>query len=389
MVGYTFYSSDPRVRRHVSNLAGDGYEIDVITLREAGKTETGLEGRVSHYHAGFRDYAKQGKLDYAAGYLAFTAACSRILMRNNLAGGRYSLVHVNNMPNFLLVSALPLKALGVPVLLDVHDTMPEIFQEKFGVGPSHRFIRLLLAEERVCMRLADFVITTEHTKRDRLAENGLSTEKSDVVLNLPDPAIFPCPDIEKLTPKSRSETFRLVYHGTLARRLGVDVAIRAVGILKDRIPEIRFDVIGDGEQRPELVRLVRELGLEGRVRLSDGFVPVERLPSLLEGADLAVIPSRQSIATKLMLPTKLLEYARLGIPCAAVPTPTIRRYFSEGMARFFNPDDPAALASTIFDLHGNPADLAAIARKAREFYSIYSFEAERDRYLAIVRRLIL
>jgi glycosyltransferase involved in cell wall biosynthesis len=264
--------------------------------------------------------------------------------------------------------------------------MPEIFCVRRNVDERHWIVRLLKLEENVCVKLADFVITSEHTKRDRLLENGLKLEKSDVILNLANPSVFPEVKIGE-PDNTGGRPFRIVYHGTLTRRLGVDIVLRAIAIARRDVPNIRFEVTGDGDQRAELTALTQELGIESNVRFSDGFVPVEELHSMLIGADLGVMASRDNAATALMLPVKLLEYIRLGIPCVAVPTKTIAYYFSEPAVRFIPPENPEALAATVVELYRDPKARADMARKARAFYEKYTFEAQGRRYLEIVHGL--
>ena len=180
----------------------------------------------------------------------------------------------------------------------------------------------------------------------------------------------------------------MVYHGAIAYRLGLDLAIRAVAILRDRIPGIRLEIIGDGEQREELIELTREIGLEDVVSISECAVPTEEIPALVAGAALAVVPSRNTVSTSLMLPTKVLEYIRLGIPCVTVATPTITRYFQEPAVSFAPSEDPQGLAEVILRLYERPDLRLESIRAARRFFETHSFESERAAYIGVVRRLV-
>lgn len=387
MIAYTFFASDPRVRRHVHNLLSVGYEVDLLVLPEPDGSEEPAREGLRVFTLGGRSYKSQGKGRIIFEYLRFAFACGRKLLDQQWRGAAYRMVHVNNMPNFLVIAALPLRLAGVPLLLDIHDVMPEIYRERFGVEAGHWMIRALGVEERFSMSLASFVISTEHTKLDRLVRNGLRPSKGEVTLNLPDSSLFPEPELPP-APASRAGTFRLVYHGTLARRLGVDVAIEAVARLKNRIDDFRLEVIGNGEHRDELVALSERLGVARLVRFSDGFVPVADIPRLIAGADLGIIPSRNVPATAYMLPTKLLEYVRMGIPSITVATPTIMHYFTESQVKLFPSEDAGALADLVEELYHDPGKRLAMARSAREFTERFNFESERDRYLEIVAGLI-
>ncbi|MBK7046993.1 MAG: glycosyltransferase family 4 protein [bacterium] len=387
MVAYTIFRPDARVRRHVNALRRSGYHVDVYALLGPDGIPDRNEDGLTFYLPRKRVGRSAGKIGVLLDYALFTAACAGLLIWHHFRMGKYCLVHINNMPNFLIAAALPLRACGVPAILDIHDTMPEIYQDKFGVGPGNRVIRALYLEERLSMQMASYVLTTEHTKMERLQQNGLRSADACVVLNLPDSAVFPDRNLRGNAMADRSQ-FRLVYHGTLTRRLGMDLAIRAMALLRNSIPGLSLEIIGDGEQREELIALAHELDLESIVRFSDGFVPVEDLPDLLTGAHLAIIPSRKSVGTSLMLPTKLLEYVRIGIPAITVPTLTILRYFDESMVRFAESESPQSLADAITYLNANPGELERLATAAKEFYCRFSFERERDRYLEVVERLV-
>ncbi|MGQ0720929.1 MAG: glycosyltransferase family 4 protein [Candidatus Eiseniibacteriota bacterium] len=392
MVAYTYYVSDPRVLREAEALAGRGDEVEVFCLRKPGEAPEETVQGVRLRRLPLARYRGGNSLLYVGSYLAFLMLALVALGGAHLRH-RYRIVHVHNMPDFMVFAAIVPRLLGARVLLDIHDTMPEIYRGKFGVGNGHPLIRLLRFQERLSAHFAHHVLTSEHTKKDALIAHGLDGRRIEVVLNLPDPRIFaggvaPAADGPPAgnTGQVASE-FRLVFHGTLAKRLGVDVAIRAAARLHEEMPRLRFDVIGDGDQREALIALAKELGVEERVRFSEGVVPVEELPALLRGVHLGVIPTREEISTRYMLPTKLLEYIALGIPAVVAPTHTIRHYFDESQVAFFVPGDDESLAKEIRALAGDPERRRSLARAASRFLDTYSWESDRRVYLDLVDRL--
>jgi len=383
MVAYTYYASDPRVRREAECLAERGDRVDFYCLRAPGEPARETVRGVTVRHLPMARYRGGSSLVYVLGYLRFFLLAQAALTWRHLRR-RYDLVHANNMPDFMAFTGFWPRVTGRALILDIHDTMPEIYQGKFGAGPGHPLIRILRFQERVSGAFASHVLTSEHTKKEALAAHGLDPGRIDVLLNVPDPAIFG----NGAGPPAEPEAgFRLVFHGTLAPRLGLDLALRAVARLEGAIDGLRLDIIGDGDHRPELLRLAAELGIEDRVRFSDGFVPVEELPAMLRGADLAVIPTRPEISTRYMLPTKLLEYALLGIPAVVAPTHTIRHYFDEDQVAFFEPGDAASLAETILALHRDPERRRRLAAGAARFFERYDWNRHKRVYLDLVDRL--
>ena len=101
-------------------------------------------------------------------------------------------------------------------------------------------------------------------------------------MNLPDDRIFR-PRSAPPT-KTADGSFVLVYHGTLARRLGLDLAIQAVAKAKTEVPRIELRIIGAGEERAALLAL-RDACPESGGPLSDGFVPGQIRSTWIEDAD--------------------------------------------------------------------------------------------------------
>ena len=125
------------------------------------------------------------------------------------------------------------------------------------------------------------------------------------------------------------------------------------------------------------------------VTFSEGFVPVEQIPHMIRDADVGLIPLRVSSGTDIMLPTKLLEYVSVGIPCIVPRTGTIGRYFDESMLQFFEAENVDSLAQAIVDLHRDPARRRNLAREATErFGTKYAWSEHKKVYTSLVTRLL-
>ena len=91
----------------------------------------------------------------------------------------------------------------------------------------------------------------------------------------------------------------------------------------------------------------------------------------------------------IMLPTKLLEYVTMGIPCIVPRTGTIGRYFDEDMVRFFTAENPDSLAEAIVELYRDPAQRIRLAQQATErFGKTYRWSEHKKVYVQLVERLL-
>ena len=65
-----------------------------------------------------------------------------------------------------------------------------------------------------------------------------------------------------------------------------------------------------------------------------GRVPMDMLPSILAGSDIALVPTRPEPYLEYSLSTKLLEAVAMGVPVIATDLQTVRRHFDDAAIRY-------------------------------------------------------
>jgi glycosyltransferase involved in cell wall biosynthesis len=180
--------------------------------------------------------------------------------------------------------------------------------------------------------------------------------------------------------------FKVVYHGMLASRLGIDLTIQAIAKLIHEIPGLEFHIYGAGDDQNNFKQLAAELGLEQKVYFY-GRRPFEEFVMLLADKDIGVVANRRSPATELMLPVKMLEYIILEIPVIVPRLPAIEYYFSEDMVTFFEPDNVDALASAIVTLYRQRTRAAEQVQRANKFLGRYGWERQQYDLINLYKEL--
>jgi glycosyltransferase involved in cell wall biosynthesis len=391
MVAYTYYHTDPRCRREATAAAAAGWPVHFYALARGGRARTHAVDGITLHELPLDRYRGSSTALYLVSYLRFLLLAQGALLIGHLRH-RFAVVHVNTMPDFMVLAALWPRLLRARVILDIHDVMPELFMAKFGVPASHWKPALVRRVEVASARMAHVVLTAEHPKAELLAHHGIPPEKISVLLNIPDDSIFD-PDSRSpvaLLPDDPAAPFRLVYHGTLARRHGLDRALEAVALVAADIPGVRLTIIGEGDHLPELRRMRDELGLADRVEIDGAFKPIEEIVPRLRAAHLAVLPTRAEVSTDYMLPTKLLEYLALGVPAVVSPTRTVRHYFGDSHPLYLEDDSPQGVARKLRQVRGRYAEILAVTEDTRRrFFAEYRWATHKQVYLDLLARLAL
>ena len=322
-----------------------------------------------------------------AEYLAFLARATVALTLAHRRR-RFSLVQVHSIPDFLVAAAVPLRLTGIPVILDLHEAMPDFFRHRFPRASIPAAHRALLLQERISLALADEVITVNDALGDRLLTRGLRARRLTVIRNAASLAAFD-PDAHPRRAFMADGVLRLVYTGALSPTYELDVAIRGLAEITVRRPDLAatLDVYGRDFAEVSLPELARGLGLGDRVRFR-GRIPIEAVPAALAAADIGLAPTRRNPFTEFSLSTKVFEYLAMEKPTVATRLPLVERTFPDGEVVMYEPGDPDDLARAVLAIVADPEARDARVALARARVVEMSWEQEAAKYLALVERTI-
>lgn len=371
IVSHSFLEQDPRVRRSVDAFLHDGWAVDGLFLDPPVRTD-----RLRTWQVPI-ERKRGGPLRYLFEYGAFFMAISWWLIRR-LLSVRPDLVYINSPPDAFSLAAWPARLRKIPIILDVHDPMPELLAAKRNSGSALR--RLLELQERWGMRFADGVITVHEPLRD-LFQGRLGELPMTIVMNVP--------DASELTPVDWNPDSRtVVFTGTIASRYGVLELVEAVGLARNSIPGLRLRLIGEGEDLPAVHDKVKSLDL-GDVVEFVGRIPWEQVRAAQEDAWVGVNAPRPDELGSLSFSNKIVEWVTLGLPVIAAESPTLLRYFPPGTLRYVDGGSAQALTDALIELdRADPGEVRRQIAASLTAMQAIAWPVQRDRLLATARRLI-
>lgn len=387
MIVHSHYEEDPRVRREAESIVASGRPVVVLGLRLAGQDETGELAGVRIRRLDVQRHHGAGIGVYLREYLDFFVRAAWTAIRLHRRE-HFALVQVHSLPDFLAFAALPLRLAGVPLILDLHEAMPEFFRTRFPRASNPITHRLLLLQERASIGIAAVTLSVNAAMQDRLIGFGVSPAKLAVVKNSPSLARF---DASAYPRRAFREdgSLRLVYTGGLIPTYEVDVALRALATIAAERPDLdaRLDVFGRGDTEASLKTLAGELGIADRVTFH-GRIPIDDVPAAVAAADIGLAPTRHDQFTDLSLSGKVFEYGAMGKPVIASALPMLIAMFPPGTVTTYPSGDTAAMVNAILTLADDPAIRAAAVGRTEAIVRDAAWEHESVGYLKLVEGLI-
>ncbi len=143
--------------------------------------------------------------------------------------------------------------------------------------------------------------------------------------------------------RERAATPLFVFAGRLTREKGVDLLLHALARVRERVPDARLRIVGDGPLRPALERLTTELGMRDAVELT-GWLPLGRIDDQLADAWALVAPSLWAEPLGLTA----VEAVVRGIPAVVSATGGLAETVADGVSGLLFPNgDVGALADRL------------------------------------------
>jgi glycosyltransferase involved in cell wall biosynthesis len=382
MLAYSFYETDARIKQYARALVERGDCVDVIALRQPGQPARSVLNGVNVFRIQTRKINERGPLSYLFRIMRFLMVAAAFIARRHIAG-RYQLIHVHSVPDFLVFAGILPKLFGTPVVLDIHDVLPEFYASKFHVARGSFVFRCLVLVERLSIAFADHAIVANHLWCERVAQRCGMPQKCSPIRNYPARGLF--------NPNIRSRTngkFLITYPGSLNWHQGVDVAIAAFAKIKDQMPDAEFHIYGEGPAKESLIRLASSLGLNDRV-VFHGLLPTEQIVQVMADTDLAIEPKRAgSQFGNEALSMKIFEFMAVGVPLVVSRTRIHQYYYSDALVKYYDSDDEGALAGNIVLLRRNPELRRQQITNALNYVEAHSWDIEKYQYLGIVDSLV-
>ncbi|WP_314984410.1 glycosyltransferase [uncultured Pantoea sp.] len=383
-------ASETFVLNQVTHFIDAGYEVEIISV---------FPGDLVNRHAAFDEYGLAAKTHYllpeekisivdklnqrirlvlpkvtrpsllrSLNVRRYGAQSSKLLLPSIVANAKQTFTADVFLVHFGYAGALANKLRELGVLKGKQAT---VFH---GADISRRHI---LEEHKLdyvnLFRQSELMLPISHLWENKLIEMGCPPEKIHVTRMGIEPEKF------NFQPRQAFQTpLRIVSVARLTEKKGLDVAVKASAILKQRGGQFQYTIIGNGDQDEMMRDFIAREGMEDCVSMP-GFKPQEEIRRALSEADIFLLPSKTAADGDMEgIPVALMEAMAVGLPVVSTFHSGIPELIENNVSGWLvEEDDPEALAETLLKLSQGEVDVAPVVAAAR-----HKVETEFNQHIA-------
>ena len=346
---------DPRVSNEASALISAGHEVYLFCLsysKKFIKKEVIDSINIRRYYC--------SKLTYKFSALAYTFPYYKINMsrkiNNFLNSNSIDRIHIHDIQIASSVFKANLKSL--PVTLDLHENRPEImkfykhvnsFLGKLLISPK----KWKIAEEKFSKAANNIIVVTNAAKTELCKRIGLNKNKITVFPNTVRKSFYTDFDLDNNLVEKYRDNFVLLYLGNTSKRRGISTVINSLKVLKTKIPEIKFIIVGSSSYDNELKYLSKNNNVQNLVSF-EGWRNENSFQSYLSICDIGVSPLESNIHHDTTYANKIFQYMSFGCPmiCSNViaQKEIVEKY---EVGELFSPGNSKEFTEKVISLYNN------------------------------------
>ncbi|MDD4192811.1 MAG: glycosyltransferase [Mangrovibacterium sp.] len=337
------FPPDNRVEKEAASLIENGFQVTIAcqTLHDRPAYEE-INGIRVHR-------LRLSRSMYRLGAACLVVPVFFSLWRSFVSGimkeEQFDLLHVHDLP-LASVGYFFKRKYGLKLVCDQHEFYSNwivhtahyntpVGKVIKGLSPWERY-------ERKYLTKADLVITIEEPLRSVYIERvGVHPDQIVCLPNTPSGKVFRAGQIDAGLVDRFKNRFVLFYAGGMDILRGIDVAIRALPLIRKEIPEVLLLLCGNIRKPYDPLALAAKLGVAELVRF-EGWSPVEKLPSYIAAGDMCFFtPPANRDEIHRTIATKIYQYLQLGKPVIVGQAKMMKEFVEEHQTGYVIHEDSA------------------------------------------------
>lgn len=372
-------ASETFVLNQVTHFIDAGYDVEIISV---------FPGDLVNRHGAFDEYGLAAKTHYLLPEEKISLA-DKLGQRLKLVLPKITKVSLLRSLNVRRYGAQSSKLLLPAIVANARQTyVADVFLVHFGyagaLANKLRELGILKGKQATVFHGADIsrrhildehkqdyrnlfqqselMLPISHLWQNKLIEMGCPPEKIHVTRMGIEPEKF------NFQPRDAfHKPLRIVSVARLTEKKGLDVAVKASAILKQRGGQFQYTIIGNGDQDQMMRDFIAHEKMDDCVTMP-GFKPQEEIRKALNEADIFLLPSKTAADGDMEgIPVALMEAMAVGLPVVSTFHSGIPELIEHNVSGWLvKEDDAEALADTLLKLSQGEVDVAPVVSAARQ-----------------------
>lgn len=362
------FPPDPRVENEAISLLKQGHNVFLFCLKYTNISDEEIKRiKVKRY--------KSNKLIYKLSALAYTIPVYTWVMQKKISHfikeNKIEVIHIHDIP-IAQAAFNANKKLRLPVVLDLHDNYPEVmksyphlqkFPGKYIISPK----KWKRKEEEFITKATKVITVSPPFVTEVINRTKIASNKIHLVPNTVLPSFYQKNRIDNSILERYKNNFVILYLGDTALRRGLLTAIKALPLLKDKIPTIKLVIVGKSTTDHILKKEVKKYELESFVSF-EGWQNVALFPSYIKASNICISPLERSMQHDVAYANKIFQYMSFGKPLL-VSNATAQKEMIEKVnsGLVHQQKDIADFAAKVITLYKNPVLCNTLGSNGKNF----------------------
>jgi lipopolysaccharide biosynthesis protein len=280
-----------------------------------------------------------------------------------------------------------------PTLYNAQDLFPDTLVHMRNINKGNPLIAWLKHKEKQVYNKNTQIVTISADMKETIVKTGCNSKKIEVIYNWADTQNLH--HIDKRENKLMDELgidknqFIVSYAGDIGLFQGWDIILEAAKILKEKMQDIHFVLIGSGSYKEQLIKRVEQEEISN-IHIFP-LQPASRLSEVYSVGDIELVPIEKGI-TRMALPSKTGVIMSCGSPVLALVDEgseigNIIKAHRLGIA--IEHGSAKKLSEAILYCYGHRSELNEWGENAKEFaVENYSRKKQTKKYYDILKKLL-
>ena len=264
------------------------------------------------------------------------------------------------------------KELDIPSIVKIDDA---VYEKSTGIKSIQRKVEKMI-NSKTLRSATKVLVSNNDTTKVIIDEYNVPQERISIMPNGVDLSLFNIS--RKKNPR------KVVFAGAMYYHRGLDVLLEAIPKIIKKIPDVKFVLLGSGNELEKLKVIVLEKNLEDSVEFK-GWIDRERIPQNISDASIGIGPLRLTDVTSRALPIKVLEYMAVSLPIIAQKGTLPNDVLIDKKNGYFI-DGTEDLAEKISSLLNEPDKINQMGDQSRLMVQNFSWDHIIKNILEVVRK---